>query len=137
MANYLRMLDLSDDVQQLLLEGKLTFGHAKALAGLAGRPEQQLALAARIERQGLSVRQAEQLVAAARDGAGGDAPAPKRASQKPPYVTDMEGRLTRAVGTRVTIAAGRAKNTGRIVIDYYSLDDFDRVAALLGLDSEV
>ncbi|MCJ7653645.1 MAG: hypothetical protein MUO75_08105, partial [Actinobacteria bacterium] len=55
---------------------------------------------------------------------------------KAPYVADLEQRLTQAVGSRVTIHRGRAKHSGRIVIEYYSLDDFDRIAAALGLRAE-
>ena len=45
----------------------------------------------------------------------------------------MEEQLTAATGTRVTIHPGRAKNTGRLVVEYYNLDDFERIAANLGL----
>jgi hypothetical protein len=51
-------------------------------------------------------------------------------------VTDLEGQLTQTVGTRVQISPGRARDTGRIVIDYYSLDDFERIASLLGLTQD-
>jgi hypothetical protein len=44
----------------------------------------------------------------------------------------MERRLTDAVGTRVQIQPGKKENTGRIVIEYYGLEDFDRIAAGLG-----
>ncbi len=136
-ANYLRLLDLCDDVQAMLVGGKLSFGHGRALAGLAGKSELQEKLAKRIVDGMMSVRQAEQLVAAARDGkdqAPGHAPAGKRS--KPPYVRDLESQLTRAVGTRVVIQPGRARNTGRIVIDYYSLDEFERIAGSLGFQPE-
>ena len=52
---------------------------------------------------------------------------------KPPYILDLEERLTRRLGTRVSIHPGRAKNTGKIVVDYYSLEDFDRIGSALGL----
>ena len=136
-ANYLRLLDLCDLVQQLLLDRGLTFGHARALAALAGQEQRQAALARRIVRDGLSVRQAEQLAAELQrgpaGGAAGDRPAPK---ERPAYVADVEDRLTRAVGTRVQVVPGRAKNRGKIVVDYYSLDDFDRIARALGLQEE-
>ncbi len=136
-ANYLRTLDLCDGVQAMLISGELTFGHARALAGLAGQSELQERLAKRIVEGAMSVRQAEQMVAAARDGQA-DAPAEtkKDSRAKPPYVLDLESQLTRAVGTRVVIRPGRAKNTGRIVIDYYSLDEFERIAGSLGLQPE-
>lgn len=136
-ANYLRILDLCDDVQRALLAGELTFGHTRALAGLAGQDQLQRTLAQRITEQGLSVRQAESLVAIAQQPAATSTPAAARPSRaKPPYISDLEARLTQAVGTRVVIAPGRAKNTGRIVVEYYSLDDFDRIAAGLGLSPE-
>ena len=66
----------------------------------------------------------------------GPAPAERPRAVKAPYLRDLEGQLSQAVGTRVTIQPGRAKNTGRVVIDYGSLDEFDRVAALLGAKLE-
>ena len=134
-ANYLRLLDLSDDVQQLLLTGRLSFGHAKVLAGLAGRPDLQLALAGKTAARNLSVRQLESLVAAANSAAGDSSPA-RRASKKPPYILDLEQQLAQAVGTRVTIRTGRSKDTGAITIEFYSLDDFDRITSALGASVE-
>ena len=130
-ANYLRILDLSDAVQQLLLDDQLTFGHAKVLAGLAGQPARQLALAKKAARNSLSVRQLEGLAAATRT----DAPAKTTRSQadKSVYIRDLQDQLTRHVGTKVTITPGRAKDTGKLTIDYYSLDDFDRIVASLGV----
>ncbi len=138
-TNYLRVLDLSDAVQGMLLKGDLTFGHARALAGLAGKPDAQASLAARTVSACLSVRHLERLVAQSLDGqaapAAAPAPAPRR--HKASYVQDLEERLTQAIGTRVAIHPGRAKNSGRIVIEYYNLDDFDRISDRLGLKEEV
>jgi len=130
-ANTLRVLDLSDDVQQLLLKGKLTFGHAKVLAGLVHRTELQLSLAQRVAHEDLSVRHLEGLIAAAT--AQPSQTTLRNPKQKAPYIRDLEDQLTATVGTKVFIHPGRAKNTGRIVIDYYSLEDFDRIAENLGL----
>jgi ParB family chromosome partitioning protein len=134
-ANYLRLLELSDPVRAMLLAGELSFGHARALAGIAGQPGRQLALARRACASGLSVRQIERLVAADQDRPGGRRSA-GASRTKAPYVRELEARLTRSVGTRVTIQPGRRKNAGRIVIDYYGLDDFDRIARALGLPDE-
>jgi len=134
-ANYLRLLDLSDDVQQLLLTGRLSFGHAKVLAGLAGRADTQLALAGKAAARNLSVRQLETLVAAA-NSHDPNAPSGRRTSTKPPYILDLEQQLSQATGTRVTIRTGRAKNTGGITIEFYSLDDFDRITRALGAKVE-
>jgi len=135
-ANHLRLLDLCDEIQQMISDGLLSFGHGKALAGLADQQAGQLAIARRAVGEGLSVRQVEKLVADVRSRQAAaehpTAPAAKAAS-KPAYLTDLEERLTEAVGTRVRILPGRSKHSGRIVLDYYNLDDFDRIASRLGL----
>jgi len=132
-ANYLRILDLSDAIQQMLLADELTFGHAKVLAGLAGQPTRQLSLAKNVVSKGLSVRQLEGMVAAAQQQGGDPPPAARTRATKAPYMLDLEGQLTRQVGTKVTIHPGRSKDTGKLVIDYYSLDDFDRIVTSLGV----
>lgn len=133
-ANYLRLLDLSPVIQEMVAAGALSFGHAKVLAGLVGSPEQFLSLARKTVAEELSVRALEDLVARAAglpDQAQQQTGRPAR--MKPAYVRDLEEQLTQAVGTRVTILPGRAKHTGRVVVEYYSLDDFERIAGLLGL----
>jgi len=134
-SNYLRILDLADSVQELLLNGKLSFGHARALAGLSGRPDRQLSLARQTINKQLSVRQLEALVAADRQRpAGRDAP-PKRPT-KAPYLADLEQQLTRQLSTAVTITPGKRKHTGKLTIEYHSLEDFDRIVAALGAQIE-
>jgi ParB family chromosome partitioning protein len=133
-ANYLRLLDLSSDIQDMISQNKLSFGHAKVLAGLASRPDLQAQLAQRAVADGLSVRQLEALAAKT---AADDQPAASASSRaKPAYLRDLEERLTAAVGTHVKIYPGRSKHTGRIMVEYYSLDDFDRISAGLGLANE-
>ena len=135
-ANFLRLLDLPDEVQRLVGSPGLSFGHAKVLAALGSDAGRQISLARRCQKHQLSVRQLEALVAAERTGRKPDHPNGTGRS-RPAYLRDFEDQLTRAVGTRVLIRPGRAKNSGRIVVDYYNLDDFDRVVAALGarLDS--
>ena len=131
-ANYLRLLDLESATQALIAEGGISFGHAKVLVALGGPPARQLAIARRIVREGLSVRQVEQIVASAHHPA--DSPTPSASTHaKPPYIGDLEERLSSAMGMRVTIQSARRKHTGRVTIQYYSLDDFDRIAAALGV----
>jgi len=138
-ANYLRILDLCDEVQAYLLGGALSFGHAKVLGGLAGQAGIQLRVARKAVEGGLSVRQLEELVAAAigrLDGtdtggagvAGGGRPA------KSEHIVDVERQLGRALGTKVVIRPGRGKHTGRIELRYGSLDDFDRIVRALGAE---
>lgn len=132
-ANFLRLLDLPEDIQQLIADELLSTGHAKVLAGLAGNPDRQLLLARRTVAEGLSVRKLEQLVSAKPQAEPSDSP-PRTAQHKPAYVRDIEQQLTETIGTKVSILPGRAKHTGRIVVEYYSLDDFDRIANSLGLE---
>ena len=128
-ANYLRLHDLCDELQTMTADGRLTFGHAKVLAGLAGQEDRQRSLARRVVAEGLSVRKLETII-----NTTPAEPKPKSAPQaKPAFVRDMEQQLTEVVGTRVTILPGRSKNSGRIVVEYYNLDDFDRIAGGLGL----
>jgi len=134
-ANHLRLLELCDEVQRLMASGALSFGHGKVLAGLIDRPGIQAELARRAATEGMSVRRIEKLVAAALkrpEPTGGARPT---AVAKAPYIRDLEERLAGAVGSRVTILPGRARHSGRIVIEYYSLDDFDRITATLGIES--
>ncbi|MCY2925399.1 MAG: ParB/RepB/Spo0J family partition protein [Planctomycetota bacterium] len=135
LANFLRILDLPDVVQRLLLDGAISFGHGKALAGLAGRAERQEILAQRTSDNQLSVRQLEQLIADEQSSSQTSETAPTTAGKeaKAPYIRDLEDQLTAAVGTRVQIRPGRAKNSGKILIDFYGLEDFDRIASALGL----
>ncbi len=128
-ANHLRLLDLDDNTQSLVAEGALSFGHAKVLASVE-EPKRRRALAKRVVRDGLSVRKLERLATAPAKDPGGAG----SAQSVPAYIRDLEERLTQRVGARVAIRPGRAKNTGRVVIDYYSLEDFDRIAGALGLD---
>jgi len=130
-SNYLRIMDLQEETQALIAGGALSFGHAKVLGALVEEPARQVALAHRVAAEGLSVRQLERLVT----GPGGAAPSGPGAV-KPPYLRDLEGQLSQAVGTRVTIQPARAKDSGRVVIEYCSLDEFDRIAALLGAKLE-
>ncbi|MCK6457154.1 MAG: ParB/RepB/Spo0J family partition protein [Phycisphaerae bacterium] len=129
-ANHLRLLDLPNDVAQRLIDGELTMGHARALLGLSN-PAVISQWASRIVAEGWSVRDTEQRVTA--QLAGRATPAPK---SKRPAVSDLEERLSRSVGTRVRIIEGRKRNTGRIVLEYYSLDDFERITGRLGVELE-
>ncbi len=130
-ANHLRLIELSGEIQGMIAAGAVSFGHAKVLAGAMDRPAVQLELARRVQGEGLSVRQLEGLLAVGEGSS--EVKASRVGRAKPPYVVDLQDRLTAAVGTRVTVVQGKAKNAGRIVIEYYNLDDFDRIAKSLGM----
>ena len=125
LANTIRLLDLPDDIQTLVSRGTITYGHARALLGLPS-VEDQLKLAARIVRDDLSVRQTENLVARARQTSH---PAAKTPPEKPksPQIRSLENRLRAALGARVAINVSAKKGHGKIVVDFYSDDDFERI----------
>jgi ParB family chromosome partitioning protein len=132
-ANYLRLLELDVAIQDLLRTGELSFGHAKVLASLAGEPQRQLVLARKAIAANLSVHQLQRLIDA---GAGRSVLVRKQQRTREAYLDDLEARLSEIVGTKVVILPGRGRNRGRIVIQYNSLQDFDQIAAKLGLDEE-
>lgn len=124
-SNFIRLLELPKEVQDLVAQGALSMGHARALMGLTD-PAGQRELARRIAQEGLSVRQAEKLVASASPMVRR-----RRKKEKSPQVRRLEDRLKRHLGTRVTIYEG--KKHGRIVIEFYGPDDFDRLMEIIGL----
>jgi ParB family chromosome partitioning protein len=128
-ANALRILGTAAEVQAAVADGSISGGHARALAGLASHA-QQVAVLGTVVARSLSVRQTEALVAATQDGAPG--PSPARAATTDPDVQRLEARMREALGTKVTIHAGR--RGGRITIAWYDDDDLarlvDRMTAL-------
>ncbi|MCP4641403.1 MAG: ParB/RepB/Spo0J family partition protein [bacterium] len=120
-TNTLRLLNLPQDVQRHLAKGDIAMGHARALLAL-DTPKAQSAGCRKIIDQGLSVRQAEKLATPAK---------PKSpAKAKDPNVAGLEDELRRKLGTKVSLKTG-SKGRGRIEIDYYSLDELERLLDLL------
>jgi len=128
-ANYLRLLDLPNELQQMLIDGRLGMGHARAILGLP-TDELRRKLANRALAGRLSVRDVERLV---RTYMTADAPGAPKPSGKPSNILDLEDRLKKHLGTAVTIETRRNGHRGRIVIDFTSLDDFERITEALGL----
>jgi ParB family chromosome partitioning protein len=129
-ANYLRLLDLPDVVQRMLCSGELSMGHARAILALPG-DELRRKIANRAMAGRLSVRKVEMLVR--RHLAGGDSPA-GGAAEKPAHISDLESNLSRHLGTRVSIQTRRKGDRGRIIIEFSSLDEFDRIARSMGVE---
>jgi ParB family chromosome partitioning protein len=127
-ANYLRILKLPDEIKALINDGSLTIGHAKALLSIDDK-HKQIAAAKKIFREGLSVRAAEALCADLNQLPMAKAIKPGKKDQKKlPEVADLEDRLIQALGTKVIIRHKGKK--GRIEIEYYSLDELDRLLEL-------
>lgn len=122
-ANYLRLLKLPEKVQALLVEGRLSMGHARALLGLEDAAAQR-ALAETTVKKGLSVRQVETRVR----NHGRD-PTRRGSADKPdPDVVAAEKKLARALGTKVRI---KGKEKGRLEIRFTSLEELNRLYDLL------
>ena len=122
-TNTLRLLRLPDKIQEMLSSGELTFGHARSLLGLDSAAA-QTQLAQMVVKQGLSVRQTENLVALR-----GMEPAEKKKKAEAPHV-DPNLRaaileLERTLGTRVKVL-GNEKH-GKIEISYFSAEDLSRI----------
>jgi ParB family chromosome partitioning protein len=120
-ANALRILGTAPVVQQAVVDGAISGGHARALASLDSHVSQEALLATVVARS-LSVRQTEDLTAAARDGAR---PVVRRHEAADPDVQHLEAQLRDALGTKVTISTGR--KGGRITIAWYDDDDLARL----------
>ena len=134
-ANLIRLLKLPDEVKQLIQDGKLSEGHARALLSVADQKE-QVGLAREAVAQGWSVREIE--VRAKGNGgpssavAGAPPSAPSRPPQKMPNadVRRVEDALRKRLGTDVRLTA-RRRGRGFLSISYYSNDDLARVLELI------
>lgn len=122
-TNTMRLLSLSDAIQQLILNDAITMGHARALLTIPDQ-RRQLSICDKIIRKGLSVREVEHM-------ARPHAPQRKQSAYSAPdlHVKAVEDELQQAFGTKVKIQHG--KKRGKIVIDYYSLTDLNRIVKLL------
>lgn len=128
-SNYMRLLDLPQDLQNMLIEEQLSMGHARALLALPS-DELRRKLANRAMAGRLSVREVERLVRHYLDGKRESMPEKK---EKESYIIDLEKQLQTILGTKVNIEPKKKGNRGRIIIDYYSLDEFDRLTERMGL----
>jgi ParB family transcriptional regulator, chromosome partitioning protein len=118
-TNLLRLLSLAKPVQDMVLQGKLDMGHGRALLSVSGT--KQIELGKLIAQKNLSVRQAEQLVNRAQSGSSPSGP---KSVARDRDLVALEEELSDRLGTRVSIAA-RKNGSGRVVIDYSSLDQLD------------
>lgn len=132
-SNLLRLADLDPVTADLVRTGKLSQGHGKALLAvhdLGSRAE----LAAKSLAGEWSVRELErqaQRATEAKKGTGSST-APAEPSARQANVADLERQLADHLGTRVAIQLGRKKGSGRLIIDFYSLDQFDGVMQKIG-----
>jgi ParB family chromosome partitioning protein len=131
-ANYLRILDLPQEIKQMLAEDKLSMGHARAILALP-TDELRRKLANRAMAGRLSVREVERLV---RRYLAGTNKTPIQSRSKSPHIVDLEHKLASQLGTKVSIDTRKNGQRGRIMIEFYSLDEFDGIMERLGLVCE-
>ena len=130
-ANALRLIKLPEDIQTALSAGQLTSGHARAILSVVN-PADQRVLFGRIVGDGISVRDAEKMAGELNGGIRAASPAgsgEKQAKDRAPELMAMEQRFIDALGTKVSISGGLKR--GSIKIDYYSMDDLDRLFSIL------
>lgn len=122
-SNLLRLLNLYPPVQELLMNGRLDMGHARALLALDGA--QQIVVGNKIVAEQLSVRQAEKLVQYTLNP-----PKPKLDAEPDRDILRLQEELAQQIGTSVEIKAGK-KGAGRLVLEYVSLDHLDELISKL------
>lgn len=120
-ANTVRLLDLAEPVRAALADGRISEGHARAIAGLP-EPAGQTVLLATVVARGLNVRQAEELARRLKEPASTPA---RKARSSDPDLERLEADLRTSLGTKVTVTSGR--RGGRITIEYYGNDDLERL----------
>jgi ParB family chromosome partitioning protein len=128
-ANGLRLLKLPQKIRSMVIGRELSEGHARALLG-APDDKSMADIAEKTVRGKLPVRKVEQLVRAARSRGDGKSDKEKEKAVTSPGIRDLEARLMRRLGTRVEVKDHSGK--GELVIAYGSLDELDRVLALVG-----
>lgn len=127
-TNYLRLLKLPPDLQQLVIEGRLSTGHARTIVGLS-HADVQRRLARQVIEDGLSVRATEILVQKA--SADRPARAPRISQPVDPNIRAAETKLRRALGTQVRIVQMGSEGRGKVEISFYNAQDLDRIYDLL------
>ncbi len=126
-ANSVRLLNLPEEVQNLVSQGNISSGHARALLGLASK-DMVIKLAERIVSKGLSVRQVEEIIKDMHRLSSSTTTTVTRTS-KDPNITDLEDSIQKILGTKVKMVGSYDK--GKIEINYYSSEDLDRLIELI------
>jgi ParB family chromosome partitioning protein len=121
-ANTLRLLNLPEEIKNMVVHGKISAGHARALLAIEDK-KKQIEIALKIIDQQLNVRDIEKLVMQK------DNKEEKKESKKDVEIIELEERLKNTFATKVNII--HKKNKGKIEIEYYSNDDLERILELL------
>lgn len=131
-ANYMRLLSLPEDIKNMVASNKISMGHARAILALPN-DELKRKIANKAMAGRLSVREVEKMVRKHLQGESNNI-VPKLTT-KASHIIDLEQRLKRQTGTNVLIQTKRNSERGKIVIEFNTLDDFDRISQMLGVDA--
>lgn len=128
-TNTMRLLELPEEVKRMVMDGGLAAGTARALLAVQN-PLAQIKLARRAVAEGLSTRKVEQLASEKQREKTEKQPDKRR----PAHIEDLEDRLRRHFGSKVMVDDNRGK--GRIIIEYHSVDEAQRLLECMGLQPE-
>lgn len=129
-TNTMRLLKLDEQIQNMLVQGVITSGHARALLSLEDA-QMQLKAAKEILDKKLSVRETERLVKRLQKEASGEKKEEKKKDETLALIyQDLEDRMTSVMGTKVSIH-NKDKNKGRIEIEYYSEAELERIVEMI------
>jgi ParB family chromosome partitioning protein len=123
-TNFLRLIKLPEDIQQALRENKISMGHARALLSFDS-PDLMIEAYNRVLNGGLSVRDTESLVKNFNNKKI-SAPKSEEKQEKSADIKELEDKLRHHLSTEVKINS-KNNRSGKIVIDFYSEDDFERI----------
>jgi len=133
-ANSLRLLNLTADMQLALENGDISAGHARALLSIVNPADREY-LYKKIIDLGLSVREAEKKASELnKGGRAGTQKKTARSDQRPAELVQMEEQFLETLGTRVNIRGNMKK--GKIEINYYSMDDLERIYEILAREKQ-
>jgi len=131
-TNLMRLLELDDGTKELVRRGQLGMAQARALLAITNL-EARLQLARLAMREGWSVRTLEQRAAALAKPRGKGRAA--NAGSSTPHRADLERRLGEHLGTKVQVQSGKRKGSGKLIIDFFSFDQFEGLMERMGFDA--
>lgn len=124
-ANSVRLLNLDKRVQEMLISGRISEAHARAILPIENN-DKQYELALMIEKKGLNVRDVEMLMRSRKKSK-------KNEKAENIFTKNVEENMKNYLGTKVKIVT-KSKDKGKIVIEYFSNDDLDRIIDIIGMD---
>lgn len=133
-TNQIRLCDLDDGVRTLIRHGALSGGHGRSLLGV-GDVDHRIAMARQAIEGEWSVRELERRVRAASGAAVPSTSAKPASSSGRAHLDDLERQLSEHLGTKVHIQTGRTRDRGRLVVEFYDLEQFDGLLARVGFKS--